>query len=69
MEVFNTDRICFITTIVMALQANFPRVDATLAQLRELGEAVQIITGRKGAVCDLITRTLAVRGKNMLFIS
>ena len=52
-----------ITTIVMALEANFPRVDATLAQLRGFGEAVQIITGRKGAVCDFITRTLAVRGK------
>lgn len=51
------------STIVMALQAIFPRVDATLAQLRELGEAVQIITGRKGAVCDFIMRTLAVRGK------
>lgn len=35
----------FITTIVMALQPIFPRVDATLAQLRELGEAVQIISG------------------------
>ena len=34
----------------MALPAIFPRVDATLAQLRELGEAVQIINGRKGAV-------------------
>jgi hypothetical protein len=53
----------FITTIVMGLQAIFPRVDATLAQLRELGEAVQIITGRKGAVSDFITRALAVRGK------
>jgi hypothetical protein len=31
----------FITTIVMALQPIFPRVDATLAQLRELGEARQ----------------------------
>ena len=37
----------FITTIVMALQPTFPRVDATLAQSRELGEAVQIISGRK----------------------
>lgn len=62
-RVFNSGRIFFITTIVMALQAIFPRVDATLAQLRELGEAVQIITGRKGAVCDFIMRTLAVRGK------
>jgi hypothetical protein len=42
-RVFNTDRIFFITTIVMALEAIFPRVDATLARLRVLGEAVQII--------------------------